>query len=125
LEWWGEHVGLDPGGEADDLWVEPRGGVPVSPPLPVAVSGGSIRPDLVVGDQDSLVPASLLPCGSVAWPEKSIVSPAVQVRVVVAVSMIAAGGESPGVIVTDAGSLTSPAGELWPGLCCTRSAGSW
>jgi len=42
------------------------------------------------------------------WPEKPMVSPTVQVRGGVGVSMTAAGGELPAVIVTEAGSLASP-----------------
>jgi len=61
-----------------------------------------------ISDQDSLVSGSVPSCGSLAWPEKSIVSPTVQVRVGVGVSMTAVGGELPAEIVTEAGSLTSP-----------------
>jgi len=46
--------------------------------------------------------------GSLVWPEKPMVSPTVQVRGGVGVSMTAAGGELPAVIVTEAGSLASP-----------------
>ena len=64
-----------------------------------------------ISDQDSLVAGSVSSWGSLAWPEKPMVSPTVQVRGGVGVSMTAAGGELPAVIVTEAGSLASPGGR--------------
>jgi hypothetical protein len=74
----------------------------------VRVAVGWVAQWCRISDQDSLVAGSVPSCGSLAWPEKPIVSPTVQVRVGAGVSMTAVGGELPAVIVTEAGSLTSP-----------------
>jgi hypothetical protein len=56
-----------------------------------------------ISDQDSLVAGRVPSWGSLAWPEKPMVSPTVQVRVGVGVSMTAVGGEFPAAIVTERG----------------------
>src|SRR5919198_1726625 len=61
-----------------------------------------------ISDQSSLAAGTVPSCGSLAWPEKLIVSPTFQVSVGAGVSITAVGGELPAVIVTEAGSLTSP-----------------
>ena len=47
-----------------------------------------------ISDHDSLVAARVPSCGSLAWPEKPMVSPTVQMRVAAGVSMTAVGVSS-------------------------------